>query len=295
MVGDPLGQAAERASLCLFLRGDMKVAPHTVSIEMRESELLDPPAKIPKLAAGWHWAAWVSRIGTHVLETNILDKLAIQNPNEIVLPLNWQKRGAEPAKPFAYDAKAEDIQAELQKVGALNKYNPTDPAKNIFQSETGEITIDAPKDKMTLNTPKTIGGYAKAGETISGDGVSITISGADATAWISALDKEPIKTSRRLLVTHLTDLQNSEIKYAESARKTLLDWGKLPHLVRNGKATVSVQLLRDVQYDVWALSTGGKRLGKVDATSKDGVLEFTANVSGNADEGARMLYEIVGK
>src|SRR5262249_1458022 len=34
MVSDPLSQAAERASLCLYLRGDMKTAPHSVAIGM---------------------------------------------------------------------------------------------------------------------------------------------------------------------------------------------------------------------------------------------------------------------
>ncbi|MEI6234921.1 MAG: hypothetical protein WCT04_17840 [Planctomycetota bacterium] len=286
MVGDPLGQAAERASLCLFLRGDMKMAPHSAVIQMNVDELKNPPAKIPKLAASWHWAAWILRIGTSVSN---------ENRSKDDLPMLSRMNFLEMNMSYAYGAKSEEVRSAIQTFGAITKDNPSDPAKNIYHSETGEITIDAPKDKMTLNTPKTIGGYAKAGETITGNGVSITIEGADATAWISSLDKEPIKTSKRLLVTHLTDLQNTEIKYAESARKTLLDWGKLPHLVRNGKATLSVELPGNVQYDVWALSTGGKRLGKVDATSNGGTLKFTANVNGNPDEGARMLYEIVAK
>ena len=63
-----------------------------------------------------------------------------------------------------------------------------------------------------------------------------------ATIWVSALDEQPMVDSRRLLVTHLTDLQNTEIQYAERARQTLLDWGKLPHLVRAGRAEVRLQL-----------------------------------------------------
>src|SRR6185295_9106786 len=69
MACDPLGQAAERASICLFLRGDMKTASHAMVIEMKESELHGNPntsyeartvipEKIPILAAPWHWAAW---------------------------------------------------------------------------------------------------------------------------------------------------------------------------------------------------------------------------------------------
>src|SRR5207237_76615 len=102
----------------------------------------------------------------------------------------------------------------LRSAGSVSADNPTDPAKNIFRSETGEITIDAPNDRMTLDTPKTAGGYATAGSTIvTKDGkVSIKIDEADETVWISALDAAPIATSKRLLVTHLTDLQNTGIR-----------------------------------------------------------------------------------
>ena len=291
MVGDPLGQAAERASMCLFLRGDMKIAPHSAVIAMETGELHNPPAKIPGLAASWHWAAWVTKIGTAVS-----DKAAKLGGNDIAFPLSWSKDEKEHV-PGAYEVKAPEIIDEFKKKGIVAADNPTDPAKNIFRSETGEITIDAPNDQMTLDTPKTAGGYAKSGATIStrDGGVTINIQDADATVWISSLDAQPIATSKRLLVTHLTDLQNTDIKYAENARKILLDWGKLPHLVRNGKAIVRVHLAAKEKFEVYALSTGGKRLGKVDAQVKDGALEFVANVGANVEEGARMLYEIVAK
>ncbi len=39
--------------------------------------------------------------------------------------------------------------------------------------------------------------------------VAISMGASDATVWVSSLDGRPIAASRRLLVTHLTDLQNS--------------------------------------------------------------------------------------
>ncbi len=216
MVSDPLSQAAERASICLYLRGDMKVAPHEAVITMSDAELKNPPPQIPKLAADWHWAAWVTRIGT----------ASAAHAGAAEFPLGWS---ADVAKTLAaYEVKSPQILNELKAKGILSADNPTDPGKNLFRSETGEITIDAPADTMILDTPKTAGGYAKVGASITtrDDVVSISIAEADATVWVSALDKEPIAKSTHLLVTHLTDLQNTDIKYAESARKTLLDWGQ---------------------------------------------------------------------
>ena len=118
------------------------------------------------------------------------------------------------------------------------------------------------------------------------------MTGCDATLWVSALDKNPIRRSNRLLVTHLTDLQNTEIQYAETARQTLLDWGRMPHLVRAGEAEVSLTLNSPRKFHVWALSPGGRRLAEVPARVEAGSLVFTASVAGDAAAGARMLYEI---
>src|SRR5579862_367812 len=188
MVSDPLGQAAERASICLFLRGDMKAAPGMVTIEMNEVQLKSPPVKVPNLAANWHWAAWVTRIGTTVWRSGTDHENDLVYPPYVNLPLYWpgqDKRGA-------YEISASDIMA-LMKEGILTADNPTDPAKNIFRSETGEITIDAPNDQMILDTPKTAGGYAHAGTVIAtkDGGVTIALSDSDATVWVSALDGAP--------------------------------------------------------------------------------------------------------
>lgn len=294
LAGDPLSQAAERASLCLFLRGDLRPAPHSVAVTMTEADLARPAARIPQLAAKWHWLAWVTRIGTQV----------VPDPNlaaghTALLPLGWQTPASAYGStlPLSLDPYATDDQAlwtALRGRQIVPEGNLTDPARKVYQSETGELTIDAPKDMLVLDTPRTAGGYATVGQTVRAarSGVQIAMSGSDATVWVSALDDQPIRRSRRLLVTHLTDLQNTGIRYAEPERKTLLAWGGLPHLVRAGKAEVTISLSSPRKYHVWALAPNGKRLAEVPATVKDGALCFTADVSGDAANGARMLYEV---
>ena len=109
---------------------------------------------------------------------------------------------------------------------------------------------------------------------------------------MSALDTNSIRQSHRLLVTHLTDLQNTGIQYAEAARQTLLDWGRLPHLVRAGQAEVSIRMDAPGRYRVWALATGGRRLAEVPARIEADALRFTADVAGGPANGARMMYEV---
>ncbi len=295
MVSDPLSQAAERASLCLFLRGDMQAAPHRVGILMTDEDFLNPPASIPRLAPDWHWAAWVTRVGTRVSQ-------APQHslPEDLILPLNWAAGGspdgeaAESERDAPYSLGRERLVDLLRQRGILSADNPTDPSQDIYRSETGEITIEAPRDRMTLDTPRTAGGFAPAGEQIATrHGVQIAIQDTAATVWVSSLDVHPITRSQRLLVTHLTDLQNTEIRYAERARQTLLDWGSLPHLVRAGRAEVRVRLQGAEDYRVWALATSGQRLSEVSCVVEGEHLVFTADVAAAGGErGAVLSYEI---
>lgn len=294
MASDPLSQAAERASICLFLRGDMQPAPHSVAILMTSDDVAHPPSTIPRLAPAWHWAAWVTRVGTLVSDD---PKQTL--PHDLILPWNWAAAAQQDAgtseseigDPYALGW--EPVVDLLRQRGILSASNPTDPSRNIYRSETGEITIEAPQDRMTLDTPRTAGGFAPAGEHIqTTHGVQIAIQDTDATVWVSALDDQPITRSRRLLVTHLTDLQNTEIRYAERARQTLLDWGKLPHLVRAGKAQVRIQLQDAADYRIWALSTSGQRLAEVPRTVEGDHLVFTADVAILDQHGAVLTYEI---
>ncbi len=294
MVSDPLGQAAERASICLFLRGDMSPAPHSLVVAMTPEDFTRPPARIPTLAPNWHWAAWVTRVGTRLVPdpTQPLS-------DDIVLPLGW----ATPESAYTrakvagagdpYQLSGDKVMSLLRKQGIVAADNPTDPAKNLFRSETGEITIDGPEDVMTLDTPRTAGGFAPAGKTITTrNGVDAAVRDVPTTVWVSALDNQPIATSRRMLVTHLTDLQNTNIRYAEKARQTMLAWGDLPHLVRTGQAEVRIRTANPETLQVWAVSTDGSRVQKMATKVSDGALVFTADVACAKDHGAILSYEI---
>ena len=215
------------------------------------------------------------------------------------MPLGWRTPASAydpkelvPLEP--YSASDSKLIEALKGCKLLASSTEIDPGEKFFQSETGEITIDGPNGRLVLDTPRTAGGYAPAGQGVEGKkgGVRITFQGANATLWVSSLDDKPIRTSGRLLVTHLTDLQNSGIRYGETARQTLLDWGHLPYLVRAGLADVAIELEAPKNYKVWALSIGGKRLALVPSRVEGKSLVFMADVGAGPANGARMLYEV---
>jgi hypothetical protein len=249
---DPLGQASERASICLFLRGDLAPAAEKIAIALPPSEVGGLKAGPTRTSPEWAAAAWHARVATHGAEA--------------------PARGWRMA-PFA-EAYASNAAAAYA------------PLANV----AGPLVIDQGRGSFTLVTPRTAGGFAESGEVRAGP-LTFTVLGAPATVWASALDGEPLAASRRLLLTHLTDVQNSGAKYAEPARKTLLSHGQLPHLVRAGRAEVTLALEKPEAFAVYALATNGRRLERVAAKAADGKLTFVASVAGA--DGARMLYEIV--
>ncbi len=289
LAADPLGQAGDRAALCLFLRGDLPAAKTALAVLVPPVESAPPPLSVPKLAAGWHWAAWLARLG---VSGDGVPPPAGWSP----LPVLWEGQGD--ANP--YKAGNAEILAVLRRTGALAAANPSrvTPRVDLIENDAGTLRIDAGQGVMQIDTPRTAGGVLGAGDKSlrSRDGgVRFEKQNDPAVLWVSSLDGKPLRESRRLLVTHLTDVQNTGTRYGETARKTLLDWGGLPLLMRAGSAAVELRLDRAAAFKVYALSPGGRRLAEVrTATDREGILRFAADVAGGGPGApARMLYEVV--
>lgn len=79
-------------------------------------------------------------------------------------------------------------------------------------------------------------------------------------------------------------------RYGERNRQLLLDWGRLPHVVRAGRATVALRIEHAERAKVDASAVNGKRTGEVHTSVVEGALSVPLSVS--ADSKARMLYDI---
>jgi hypothetical protein len=286
LASDPLNQAADRAGVCLFRRGDLRPAPHAVSLVVSKDALQRQPIS-RSVSPSWHSLALVTRVGSEVVPA------ATSRPRaDLALPVGGGGTGKPwlALDPYGKDA-GERLLAEVRTRGWLTADNPTDATGARLQSETGELTIDGPADRFLLDTPRTAGGYAPAGGRIETKDLAIAIQDTGATVWASSLDGASLSTSRRLLLTHLTDLQNTGAVYGDARLQTLMAWGKLPHLVRAGRATVALRLTHPERARVWGLSTSGRRVGEISARVEGGRLVIPLDVVAGGK--ARLLYEVV--
>jgi hypothetical protein len=144
-----------------------------------------------------------------------------------------------------------------------------------------------------IDTPRTCGVFAERGAHTAG-ALRVEMEDGPATVWASSLDGKPLPESRRILVTHLTDVQNTGASYADAGMTVLKDFGRLPYLIRAGRVEVALSLTGGAKSPVvvHALAPDGSRRAVIPATYSDGVLRFTADIARDPAS-ATFLYEIV--
>ena len=254
---DPLQRATERAVLTLYLRRDLKPLEKTFSVTLPEKALranfdCGPQADIQDM-----WYGWYSKFGT------------------------WVGSG----RPgFATDAE------EFPKAYSMK----TDDFRRLAGGRApgdGQVVVDREKGFFAVDTARTQGFFSEGGLCSAGC-LAADVSLAPAAVWASSLDGFGVSDSRRILLTHVTDVQDDGTVYSDETKTVLLKWGRLPHMMHVGRADVELRLAPGTKPRVYALGADGSRRGEVPSTWDGAKLAFAADVARDPDD-ATYLYEIV--
>ena len=253
---DPLQRATERAALTLYLRRDLKPLRDTFALAIDEKKVRSNFDCGPHRDIAHMWFGWYEKFGT------------------------WVGAGTPPsathaaAFPEAYSLKEDHFKS------LAAGRNPGD----------GQIRVSREDGVFAVNTPCTQGFFAENGRHRAG-ALSATVSLAPAAVWASSLDGADVAKSKRILLTHVTDVQDEGTMFADAEKTILLKWGRLPHLMRAGKAEVELKLAPGAAPRVYALNANGSRRCEVKSAWSGGKLSFTADTARNPSN-ATFLYEI---
>ena len=102
---------------------------------------------------------------------------------------------------------------------------------------------------------------------------------------------EDIASARRLVVLHLTQVDNTGATYSDLTERTTLAPGGLPQLVRSARTRIGLKVAEPEKRVVYALSRRGERLARIPATVEGGRLVFTAAVDRDPSA-ATFAYEV---
>lgn len=262
---DPLKLASDRVTVMLYLRGDLREAKKSISIDFGE-KALDPtlPHTFPS-APGWlrSGVSFAYRVGDSVRGQSV-------------------PRGA----------------LTLDAVGAVGLKEP--PFK---VHKPAGLVIDRIRGTFAVDTPRTQGVYTPGADSFDLGKTRIRTDGA-ATVFVTSLDGCAIPSSSRILVAHLTDALGKEATYMDDAGHVLLSHGVeekdasgriiQPVLLKEGTGEVSLPLLGGAAaYAAYALESDGRRAASVPLRRKGGRTVLPLSV--RQPFGGCLQYEIVRK
>lgn len=261
---DPLMVASERIGVSLFLRRDLEPISRKLAMVL-------PPEELSRPAPGnadWRFSAtglgWHARIGQYV---GGADEIGADVKS---VGIAGYKSG------FAYFA-------DRVCPGSRGGSQLSEVAGD------GELIVDRRKGLFSVDTPRTVGAFVESGKLRVGP-MSVRVEDAPAAVFAIALDGNPIGESNRILVSHLTDVQDVGTAFCNKARTLWLRRGCLPHLMRRGKADVSLSV-GSGNWSVHALATDGSRRFIVQSSQKGRNVSFTADIAVEPNE-ATYLYEL---
>ena len=152
-----------------------------------------------------------------------------------------------------------------------------------------ELQMDSETGVLRLGTKRTCGIFAPNGKHTAGV-LTAEISGAPGTVCLSSLDGKDLVKSRKMLLSHITDVQGDGTLYADPERKVLLRWGR-GMLIERGQAQITISVDKPRGFKVYELDTAGRRVKPVPCSHTSAGITFTASTDNGAGEG-RIYYEI---
>lgn len=217
---DPVARAGETLSALLYRRGDVATAKLTVPFAVRGEEDLgrDMQAREPE----------------NLTDLALLGRIGLQDADKVgsaIAVLQPRDR-----------TRTSDIVERLRRSGALPAGNLTDIAAGLYQSETGEITLNRPGGQLRIVTAATEAlAFSTLPAPVKLGALSVTAAEGAALVALSSLDK-PVSLAKgsRFLLILATDARNSAMKFRDREEKIIEDFGRLPVLIRKGHVDLAI-------------------------------------------------------
>ena len=262
----PVARANEFLRACLYLRGDVKQSGHHIRIDIPNS-VLDQYSTV---------SSQQDKIGLLCgLNIKFTDgKSFISNvspvqPEMVISPVGGAKAVGENTGWSVDTSDTTDSAFDLHKFtvlmrqkGILPGNNKTNVLKDVFQSDTGEITMRSRDKLLKVITPKTEAVCLTAGGSEQLKYLEVLNTSTNSLVAICSIDQKPLAHSKRIVLIYSTATVNTGMKLSPD-RVVLMDRGKLPILMQVGKLKIAIKSDQAKPPEVYALSLDGARKQKI--------------------------------
>jgi hypothetical protein len=279
---DPVARAGETLATLLFYRGDVAPATGMVAVPFGASQFGKPGSAFLPLSI--RRAALLTRFG--LIAPDKVDTLpaSVRIVAATAAPYRFSDKVMERLIDMVSGtalAQQERLVADLHRDGVLAPGNRTDPARGVFQSATGEMTLETQRGLFQVVTPRT--------EAVSVAGPAgdlaldvMTVRRVDRGALVSAstLDGQPLAGSRKVLLILTGDAENTGMVLDGTGETRFVkQWGTWPILMERVVADIELR----------APASGRGRLSVLDLR---GDVIRQSEVSAGADGRVRLKLDI---
>jgi hypothetical protein len=254
---DPIARAGETLAALLFARQDVKPAVHKIEIRLTPDYVFKKQAGISKLPEEISNLALVTGLGLSWQENSAKMDTVIQPDNSA--PAIPDKIITKLKKRLGFtNHNWTNLLSNLKNENILPTQNISDN-KGIFQSDTGEITLNSHDQTLSVITDKTEA--VAFGAILPPPLANLTIKNASAPALLAAssLDNLVLEQSKRILLIYATDARNTGMTFADAKSKVLSNLGTLPVLIKNSQISFSLNNINTTNLHLYALKLNGQR------------------------------------
>jgi len=272
---DPVIRAAETVTALAYLRGDVAEAKNSVEIPLTYDFIFDGRALFglsDELSKLWP----ICKVGIIYQKPKANIK-----PVLTVYPDGIAKLGGTDmftsVENSLSTANLSQVVAKLRDLKAIGESNRSDPAKGIFESDTGEIYLDTNAGLLAVNTPRLAGVILKKQGSYTAGALAVQTCDVPASVTIASLDANAtLKTGKRLLIVFGTDALNNNMKFRDDRREVLDQLGGKPVLLRTGKLELALDRGQTAQKaTLYSLKLNGERMDQIPVAVEDGKLIIT--------------------
>ncbi|MBN2641768.1 MAG: hypothetical protein JXR78_08955 [Victivallales bacterium] len=268
--GDPLRLLSERAGVLFFLRGDVAASKVAFPFLLNREHFQNNKASN-------EYPVMVSRMGligkTGTLFYTPGEKINFpEGTRAALIAAGAQKPDNEN---IVVISDTQNTVKEMRKSGFI-KSEEISLDGNRLTSSTGELTLDRDAMSFKALTPASEGFVMKADSRLEGKFASVDNQNSFAAFLIASRDDKPLRESKRILILHLTDTKNTNIKFRNGELEIVEEWGELPLLVRRGNANITINSsLTD--YRLFAVDMDGSRMTEIPLKHTNNQCSFTVD------------------
>lgn len=279
---DPVSRASEVVAGFAFLRGDVKEAPHSIGLLLKDKNLF-PKNYLAAIGDDYGKLSMLFKVGILYPEGKPLMKVGSFKPTLTIEPesfsplrvMSWYV-SADNSDGTVFPELAERLRAEK----ILPADNKTDWAKRIYQSETGELTLDAKNNRMTVVTPRLEGAILKPGQSADLPVLSVAKVPSPVSVAAASLNADKkLKDSEHILLTVATNAFNTNMTFENATMFCCVNPGDLPVLMESIQCRIELATAHRKKPAVYALHLDGTRFAEIPCSLNSGKLILELDTS----------------